>query len=116
MPIFVHYLQQTRRSTPPNPKFSVWGYVSFLSPMQFNPHFGWTFLPSCFETWRLYCSTKPGKLNLFLSCPKIIIRKLCTVELLDQITSGAFAIAKERHFKHCQCILSSVFEEMTSFF
>lgn len=84
--------------------------------MQFSLHFIWIFLPSCFEIWRLHCSTKPGKLHLFLSSPKIIIRKLCTVELLDQILSGAFAIVKEKHLKHCLCILSSVFEEMTSFF
>lgn len=100
----------------PDPKFSVWGYVRFISSTQFNLHFSWIFLAFCFEIWRLHCSPKPGKLHLFLSSPKIIIRKLCTVELLAQILSGAFAIAEERHLKHCLCVLSSVFEEMTSLF
>lgn len=61
------------------------------------------------ETWKtsFVCS-------LFHST-KIIIWKLCTVELLDQILSEAFAIAKQNNLKHCLHILSSVFEEMTSF-
>lgn len=58
---------------------------------------------------------KPGKLHLFLCSPKIIIQKLCITELLDQIPSGAFGIAKQKHLKHRLHILPSVFEEMMIF-
>lgn len=59
------------------------------------------------ETW---------KASFVAVFPNIIIQNLCTAELLNQTLPEAFVVAKEKHLKHCLCILSSVFEEMTRFF
>lgn len=45
MKTFVHYLKQIGKMPllSADPKFSVWGYASFLSSPHFNLHFSWMF-------------------------------------------------------------------------